>query len=38
MPGRAAATLGVYLKDMRPRLVVDSHEGAVLAALGAAVQ
>jgi integrase/recombinase XerD len=29
VPGRAAAALGAYLKDVRPRLVVDPHEGAL---------
>ena len=29
VPGRAAAALGVYLKDVRPQLVVDPHEAAL---------
>lgn len=29
VPGRAAAALGAYLKDVRPQLVVDPHEGAL---------
>jgi hypothetical protein len=28
VPGRAAAALAAYFKDVRPRLVVDPHEGA----------
>jgi len=29
VPGRAAAALGVYLRDVRPRLVRDPREGAL---------
>jgi site-specific recombinase XerD len=29
VPGRAAAALGVYLQDVRPRLVRDPREGTL---------
>ena len=32
VPGRTAAALGVYHTDVRPELVVDPHEGALLLA------